>query len=183
MQQKRLPSFLSTQVKVKTPLKVGESTINSSNRSTSPSIISPQQGIKQQSSRLLNRKTIVFIVFIVFIIFAFISPQFGFNAFELWFDNDYLNSKLANTYTVNNEPIPVAQTSSLIDEGAFVFIAVGSEGNHMKCSAAIESLIRHSGWGGEVYLIYDNEYCFSTESILQESGITREKLHLIFLNQ
>jgi hypothetical protein len=50
----------------------------------------------------------------------------------------------------------------------------------MRCSAAIETLVRHAGWNGDVYLIHDGrENCFSAKQLLQNSGLREDKLHLI----
>lgn len=50
----------------------------------------------------------------------------------------------------------------------------------MRCSAAIETLVRHAGWVGDVYLIHDGqENCFNVDQLLQDSGLQREKLHLV----
>jgi len=49
----------------------------------------------------------------------------------------------------------------------------------MRCYAAIETLVRHAGWDGDVYLIHDGPNCFDLDKILQVSGLKRERLHLI----
>jgi hypothetical protein len=49
----------------------------------------------------------------------------------------------------------------------------------MRCSAAVETLVRHAGWDGDVYIVYENEACFDANRIIQESGIRRERLHLV----
>ena len=52
----------------------------------------------------------------------------------------------------------------------------------MRCSAAVETLVRHAGWSGDVYIIYENDGCFDAEKIKRESGIAAERLHLIHYN-
>lgn len=180
MQTKRLPSFLSTQVKLKTPHKGSLDTTGSGPHRASPSTVPSQHHQPVKSSRLSRRNAVILLACITLVVLFFVGPQFGFSPFELWFNTDIMNPKDANVEAINTEAFALAQTTSQIDEGAFVFIALGSDGYHMKCSAAVESLIRHAGWGGEVYIIYDNESCFNAETIQQESGIKREKLHLIY---
>ena len=43
---------------------------------------------------------------------------------------------------MKKEPFPVAQSKDSVSNAAFAFVSTGSEGNTMKCSAAIETLVR-----------------------------------------
>jgi hypothetical protein len=69
-------------------------------------------------------------------------------------------------------------------EGAgFAFLALGAQANQMNCPAAIESLVRFSGWDGDVYLITDQEYCFNPQEIIANSGIPKDKFHYIITEE
>ena len=45
---------------------------------------------------------------------------------------------------MKSELFPVAQSKDSVRNTAFAFVSTGSEGNTMKCSAAIETLVRYS---------------------------------------
>ena len=49
----------------------------------------------------------------------------------------------------------------------------------MNCPAAIESLVRVSGWNGHIYLLTDREDCFDEDEIVENAEMRKEKFHMI----
>ena len=66
---------------------------------------------------------------------------------------------------------------------AFAFLALGAQANQLNCPAAIESLVRYSGWGGDIYLLTDQEHCFDKELIAKNAGMKKEKLHYVVVDE
>ncbi|CAD7695767.1 unnamed protein product [Ostreobium quekettii] len=61
-------------------------------------------------------------------------------------------------------PAPVFGSTGLEKPGVgFVFVGMGPYARQLKCETAIESLRRHAGWGGPVFLITDAPQCFEGE--------------------
>jgi hypothetical protein len=80
---------------------------------------------------------------------------------------------------MGTRPIPEATNRSHVEGAGFAFLALGAQANQMNCPAAIESLVRFSGWNGDVYLITDQEYCFNPQEIISNSGIPKDRFHYI----
>lgn len=83
-------------------------------------------------------------------------------------------------------PTPIvahAVNRSSTKDGAFVFLALGAQANQMNCPAAIESLVKISGWSGHVYLLTDKSTCFDEPSIIRDSTIQSEKLHIVQMDE
>jgi hypothetical protein len=74
--------------------------------------------------------------------------------------------------------IPEATTLTSVDGAAFAFLALGAQAYQMNCAAAIESLVRFGGWGGDVYLITDRKSCFDVDEIVRNAGMDSNKFHL-----
>jgi len=53
----------------------------------------------------------------------------------------------------------------------------------MNCPAAVESLVRFSGWDGEVYIITDKAACFDTQQIVSNAKMKADKFHLVVLDK
>ena len=70
-----------------------------------------------------------------------------------------------------------------VEGSAYVFLSLGAQGNSLTCSAAIESLVRYSGWGGHVYLITDRPACSDAEEIIRNSRINPSKFHIHVINE
>ena len=51
---------------------------------------------------------------------------------------------------MKTDPFVVSQAKDSVGNTAYVLVSTGSSGNTMKCSATIETLVRHAGWGGKV---------------------------------
>ena len=51
---------------------------------------------------------------------------------------------------MKTDPFVVSQAKDNVGNTAYVLVSTGSSGNTMKCSATIETLVRHAGWGGKV---------------------------------
>lgn len=125
MPPKTLPSFLNTQVKLKTPVKNAADTASLKARSASPVTIatslpvSPQKISSENSniSRSFCRRNIIIVLVVVVLVFCVI-----FSPFELWY-NDYLSLNI-NTVKVDPEPFSVAQVTSNVEDGAFVFVGI-----------------------------------------------------------
>lgn len=77
--------------------------------------------------------------------------------------------------------IPEAKNKSHAEGAAFAFLALGAQANQMNCPAAVESLVRFSGWDGDVYLITDQDYCFDTQEIVANAGMKADKFHYVVL--
>lgn len=75
--------------------------------------------------------------------------------------------------------VPHAKRRTHLENTAFVFLGLGVQAHQRNCIAAIESLVKHAGWSGEVYLITDKAHCFDEEEIIRHSSIERNRLHLI----
>jgi len=56
--------------------------------------------------------------------------------------------------------VPVATTRSQVDGVGFVLMGLGPYARQMKCEAAIESLRRHGGWTGPIFLLTDAAECY-----------------------
>lgn len=80
-------------------------------------------------------------------------------------------------------PIAEAKKRSSLPNTAFAFLALGAQANQMNCPAAIESLVRHSGWDGDVYLLTDQEQCFHEETIVRNAGMKKEKFHYVVVDE
>lgn len=62
----------------------------------------------------------------------------------------------------NRVPAPVAEDPALEWPGVgFVFVGMGPYARQLKCETAIESLRKHAGWAGPVFLITDAPQCFN----------------------
>lgn len=53
-----------------------------------------------------------------------------------------------------------ATAATYKNDTAFVFLALGPQTVQMNCPAAVESLVKYAGWGGDVYFITDRKSCF-----------------------
>lgn len=76
-----------------------------------------------------------------------------------------------------------ARNKSHVDGSAFVFLALGAQANQMNCPAAVESLVRFSGWDGDVYIITDKAACFDTQLIVSNAKMKADKFHLVVLDK
>jgi hypothetical protein len=72
----------------------------------------------------------------------------------------------------------LAAHKSHVNGSAYVFLALGAQANSMTCPGAIESLVRYSGWSGDVFLITDRPGCFDRDQILADSGMDPARLHI-----
>lgn len=79
--------------------------------------------------------------------------------------------------------LPEASKQSALDNSAYVFLALGAQANQMNCPAAVESLVRFGGWGGDVYIITDRENCFDGDQIVKNAGMKSENFHLQVVNE
>lgn len=79
-------------------------------------------------------------------------------------------------------PIPLATIQSGADAAAYVMLGLGAQANQMNCPAAIESLVKHGGWAGKVFLLTDKKDCFNSDEIIKNSGIISENLKIIEVN-
>eukprot|EP00981_Chlorochromonas_danica_P005957 scaffold1243_cov173-Ochromonas_danica.AAC.18 len=79
--------------------------------------------------------------------------------------------------------VPRAENFSSVEDGAFVFLALGVQANQMNCPAAIESLVRIGGWDGDVYMISDRKNCFNEKEIVQNAGMKADKLHMVYTDE
>lgn len=80
---------------------------------------------------------------------------------------------------MGTRPIPEAVNRSHIPGTAFAFLALGAQANQMNCPAAIESLVRFSGWDGDIFLITDQEYCFNPQEIIKHTNLSPDKFHYV----
>lgn len=53
----------------------------------------------------------------------------------------------------------------------------------MNCPAAIESLVKVSGWDGHVYLLTDKSSCFNEQEIIRDASMQSDKLHIVQMNE
>lgn len=75
-----------------------------------------------------------------------------------------------------------AKVQSHHEGAAIAFLGLGVQANQMNCPAAIESLVRYSGWNGDVYLLTDQDNCFDKNVIVTNAGMDNSKFHLITVN-
>jgi hypothetical protein len=115
-------------------------------------------------------KKIIIIIVICSIILSYLQIFNNFNSY-----------KIVRNANFEFKDIPVVEKNERIglDKGAYVFLGLGAQANQLNCNAAIESLVRHSGWAGDVYLITDKPYCFDEDEIINNSEINRENFHLV----
>lgn len=85
--------------------------------------------------------------------------------------------------SVNNELVPDAKQFSSTKDGAYVFLALGAQTIQMNCPAAIESLVRHAGWNGKVYLVTDKYSCYDKQEIIENAGMQKENFNIIKIDE
>lgn len=78
--------------------------------------------------------------------------------------------------------VPYARTKSYVEKSAYVFLGLGAQAHQRNCPAAIESLVKHAGWAGDVYLITDKPNCFNKTRVIKEAGIEASKMHFVVPN-
>lgn len=76
-------------------------------------------------------------------------------------------------------PFPMASKRSSVPGVGYVFLALGAQANQMNCPAAIESLVKYGGWGGDVYLLTDRNDCFDEDTIVRNADMDKAKFHMI----
>ena len=73
----------------------------------------------------------------------------------------------------------LAKHRSHVDSSAYVFLALGAQSNSMTCPGAIESLVRYSGWSGDVFLLTDRPSCFDQDQIVANAEMDPSRLHIV----
>lgn len=109
------------------------------------------------------------------------KPIFAFLGLIIIFINywDFQGSGQNEQFNSLPEKIPEARNQSHIEGAAYVFLAMGAQANQMNCPAAIESLVRYSGWDGDIYLISDQPRCFDENEIVNNAGMKKERFHFV----
>ena len=100
--------------------------------------------------------------------------------FLIIFYEDYSNIIFAS---IPQQPaVPVATMQSGADAAAYVMLGLGAQANQLNCPAAIESLVKHGGWAGRIFLLTDKIDCFDKNEVILNSGVVPENFHIIEVN-
>jgi len=130
-----------------------------------------------KSSRF--RLVLIVLVSVILLVFSYSFVESIF--FELY--GSFLDNSKPPLTSYPTPVITHAINRSSTKDGAFVFLALGAQANQMNCPAAIESLVKVSGWSGHVYLLTDKSTCFDEPGIIRDSTIQADKLHIVQMNE
>mmetsp|Transcript_23130 Transcript_23130/g.38591 ORF Transcript_23130/g.38591 Transcript_23130/m.38591 type:complete len:419 (+) Transcript_23130:354-1610(+) len=91
----------------------------------------------------------------------------------------YQHSISYPSYALATGIVPVAvKRSQLLPNVAVVFVCTASVVYTMACEGAVESLVKFSGWAGDVYIITDQPSCIDEKRLAADSGIELNRLHI-----
>jgi hypothetical protein len=91
--------------------------------------------------------------------------------------NTFFLRQIANS-NIKMHYFKQATIKSSIPNAAYAFLALGAQANQINCIAAIESLIKFTGWDGPVYMLTDREECFDIPTIVKHTTIDPKKFHI-----
>lgn len=129
---------------------------------------------EKKTSHRCKCRVAIFVVIGILCFVALLSAQITMNAL--------VSAPFARKQQVSGV-FPVAKRKTSVGGAVFAVLALGPQAYQMNCPAAVESLVKYGGWGGDVYLITDRESCFDRDEIVRNAGMEDSRLHLEVLDE